>query len=70
MTSTNELVMGDKVSVDGRWLARVIEVRGSWIVVQEEGTRRRDEVQASRVKLAIGAAMGSELRFGPFALAR
>lgn len=45
------LVTGDKVSVDGRWLGRVVEIRGSWITVQV-GTKRRDEVQADRVKLA------------------
>ena len=50
--TTTTLAVGDKVLVCGRWLARVVEFRGSWIVVQEEGTRRRDEVKAGAVELA------------------
>ncbi|HOG30244.1 MAG TPA: hypothetical protein PLT35_13280 [Vicinamibacterales bacterium] len=46
---SDAIKVGQRVLVDGNIVAIVTAIRGSWIEVQEFGTRRRDEYQASRV---------------------
>ena len=52
LVASAELSVGDKVLVDGNFLARVVDIRGAWATVEEVGTRRRDEYRLERLSLA------------------